>query len=126
MKKFIISLVLAAMMVFSLSAEVKTLKERTVSGVFNDTNVTLLSIDEDDDNITYVVRREDLDGSDIVNVYYCSSLVEAFNVWNMSRYEIQKNSHLIEEFTNTTKNGTLYLYKVYLVNINALNGTDDK
>lgn len=118
MKKFTIGLVLAIMMVFSLSAENKILKSKTVSSIFGEADVGITSID-DDDNITYAVRWVDLDGNDIVNVYHCSSLVKAFNVWNMTHYEIQKISHLIDEHVNAVEDDTLYLYKEYSVNTNA-------
>lgn len=114
MRKFAIGLVLAAMMVFSLSAD-ETLKERHVNNSYEGQATVFLNYTPgpEPDGCDYSVIWWMDDGSDVLNIYYCppgTSLEQAFKVWNMNRYEIESIRKLFhEEAVKDDKFGLLLL-----------------
>ena len=113
MRKFIIGLVLAIMAVFSLSAE-EYLKKRHVEGsIFDGPAEVLLFSDEVEVGTHYVVAWFEQDGSDIINAYDCDYSIEhAFNVWLMSRDEIESKRQIYDEYVEEI-DGNLYLIRNY-------------
>jgi len=132
MKRFVVGLVLAVMVVFSLSADEivdlssadytnKFLKERNVSNLFEGYATVVLC--ESDSSLfiggpIYDVEWWMDDGSDVVYVYRCDSLEQAFNVWYRSQDWVQRISQFDYESVFTPNyppkgHSGLRLFKYY-------------
>lgn len=117
MRKAILAIVIALATVFSLSAE-EILKERYVKGNIVEGPAKVCLISEEDDLkefgifTRYYVVWFERDGSDIVNVYDCDSIEQAFNVWLMSRNEIESKRQISVELVEELY-GTLCLIRAY-------------
>jgi len=117
MKKLTITIMLLISAVFSLNAEMKVLKIRDSEDPYEKPATVILFSDTTTGEkaiVYYGVTWLEEDGSDIANIYIGESIEYAFNLWNMSRDEIESKRHLFKEKVCGLERGRPMLFRYYI------------
>lgn len=117
MKRFVISLVLAFMAVFSLSAD-EIIKARRVTNIRDGRVIIMLTQDAKDPNLYGVIwdNLEKVYGTEEITLeeaYFCDSLTNALKVFNMNRTQLEEKREFLGEEARKDKFFGTYLVQYY-------------
>jgi hypothetical protein len=117
MKKLVISLVLAVMAVFSLSAD-EIIKTRRVTNIRDGRVIIMLTQDAKDPNLYGVIwdNVEKVYGTEEITLeeaYFCGSLTNALKVFNMNRTQLEEKREFLGEEARKDKLFGTYLVQYY-------------